>query len=770
MSQIVENAGKQARLLRIGAAVPVFTIAVGLSAFLLFSIQPMFTKIVLPQLGGSPGVWSVAMVFFQAMLLAGYGYAHLLTTRLTPRHAALTHVGVMIVVLFVALPIGLTTALGKPPAEAATFWLLGAFALSVGLPFFVVSAHGPLLQAWFARTGHAGAQDPYFLYAASNVGSLVALLSFPFLVEPLLSTKAQTSVWSFGFALLIAAVAMCCAFLPNSAAAGPAGAANSESQARTAAPTLRMRLTWCLLAFVPSGLLVAVTAHISTDVAAAPLLWVIPLSLFLLTFIITFQPRPWLSHKAMLTVQPALIVATLAFGSMLVTANVALALIITLAAFFVSAMVFHGEMVRLRPAAEHLTSFYVWMSVGGVLGGIFTGLIAPHVFNTLFEYGLLFVAALLIRLKDTPVPSRNALLASGAMVVGGVLAVFVVLSLTTMPNLKLDQALTLGAGAAAMLGLLAVIRDAKMAAAVFTPIMLLLSIGPYLKNDQISVRSFFGVSKIFTSPDGTMRHLAHGTTLHGTQRIDQIGTGQRPDPLTYYYDGGPFDQAIVATRAAKGGKLGNVAVVGLGTGSQACLKQPGESWTFYEIDPYVVRIAQDPSLFTFMSVCAPQARVVLGDARLMLQDAPKGHYDLIIVDAFSSDSIPLHLLTREAMELYQSRLTPGGAVVFHLSNRNLTIAPFAASTAATLSLQTWRSMKQTLSAADARAGKASTDIALVTGNPAVVTALKGADADGRWSNITPAPGDTSIRPWTDDFSNILKAAWLKFNENLQARP
>lgn len=767
MSEIVEQTQKRGFLPAIGLAVPAFTLTVGLSAILLFSIQPMFTKIVLPKLGGSPGVWSVAMVFFQAMLLAGYGYAHLLTTRLQPRQAALTHVAVMIVVLLVALPISLTTALGKPPAEGATLWLLAVFTLSVGLPFFIVSAHGPLLQAWFARTGHASAADPYFLYAASNVGSLVALLSFPFLVEPLLSTRTQTMLWSFGFAFLIAGVAFCAAFLPARAAQGRADEVKIASPAAKA-PTLRMRLTWCILAFIPSGLLVAVTAHISTDVAAAPLLWVIPLALFLLTFIITFQPRPWLSHKLMLAAQAPLAAATLLLGGLLVNVNVVLALTVTLAAFFVSAMVFHGEMVRLRPAASQLTSFYVWMSIGGVLGGVFAGLLAPNLFNNVFEYGLLFVAAIVIRLNGCPIPGRTYMLSVAVAIVGSVMLALGALWLGGARGFTPSDLFGLGAAALAMAVVFALARNPRIAALAASPILLMLTAAPYLKSDEMTVRSFFGVSKITTSGDGKLRHLAHGTTLHGAQRMDQIGTGERPDPLTYYYDGGPFDQAIVATRAAKGGKLGNVAVVGLGTGSQACLKRPGETWNFYEIDPYVVRIAKDPSLFTFMSVCAPESRVILGDARLMLADSPAAHYDLIIVDAFSSDSIPLHLLTREAMDLYQSRLTPGGAVVLHLSNRNLTIAPFAAATAATLSLQTWRSMKQNLSPEMLAAGKASTDIAVLTANADIVAALKAADADDRWQNVTPV-GEPEVQPWTDDFSNIIKAAWLKFNENRQAR-
>jgi hypothetical protein len=762
MAELVNEGTAQGALFKVRAAVPAFTLAIGLSAFLLFSIQPMFTKIVLPTLGGSPGVWSVAMVFFQAMLLAGYGYAHLLTTRLAPRKAALVHLAVMLAVLVTALPIGLTTMLGKPPADGATIWLLAVFMLSVGLPFFAVSAHGPLLQAWFARTGHAGAADPYFLYAASNLGSLVALLSFPFVVEPLLSTRSQTLLWSLGFGLLIAAVALCAAFLPNRVALAVTPS-SVEAADEAPAPTWAQRARWCLLAFVPSGLLVAVTAHISTDVAAAPLLWVIPLSLFLLTFIITFQARPWLSHKLMLALQPALVVAAFAFGGLLVSVSAVAALGVTLVAFFVSAMVFHGELVRLKPAARHLTDFYVWMSIGGVLGGIFAGLIAPHVFNNVIEYGLLFVAALVIRMQGCPVPDRRTVLLAGLTILTLVTLFVLAMSPEGFSAHHVTGKLGLVAGCLAMIALFALVRDAKMLAVVVTPILLTFNIAPYYTTSMQSFRSFFGVSKITTSADGTLRFLSHGTTYHGAQRLDQIASGERPDPLTYYYHGGPFDQAIHATRVALGGKLGKVAVIGLGTGSQACLKRPGEAWTFYEIDPYVVRIAKDPSLFTFMSSCAPDARIVLGDARLMIQDAPAANYDVIVIDAFSSDSIPLHLLTREALELYRSKLSPGGSLVFHLSNRNLTIAPFVAATAADLGLTTWRSTKQSLSREEVKAGKASTDIAIVTDSAPVLSALKAADTDGRWQDISKESG-ARVDGWTDDYSNILKAAWLKYLE------
>ncbi len=740
---------------RAGLIVPIYAAAIGLSAFLLFSVQPMFAKMVLPTLGGSPSVWSVAMVFFQAALLCGYLYAHALTTWLKPTTAARLHIGFMVLVLVVSLPIGLSPALGDPPAQGATVWLIALLTASVGLPFVAVSAHGPLLQAWFARTGHPQAHQPYRLYAASNLGSFAALLAFPFLVEPFLPVKLQASVWALGFAVLIAAVAAAAAFLPSVATA-----IDVRDDAEIApAPSVRLRAIWVGLAFVPSALLVAATAQISTDVAAAPLLWVLPLALFLLTFIITFQPRPWLSHRAMLIWQPGLAVVAVAFPSALAGVSIVASVAVVLAAMFVSAMVFHGELVRLKPAARHLTAFYLWMSFGGVLGGVFAALIAPQLFSTVFEYGLLFALAVAWRLSDAPRPPARPVLAVGAGLILAALALMAWHDLARVDWPWLSGRLGLGA-----VGFLAIVMTVAVhsrvlagigAAVALLAVQFALTIGT---NTQ-TVRSFFGVSKITLSEDGRLRILGHGTTYHGAQRLDQMAPGVVPDPLKYYYRGGPFHQAIEASRAARGGALQNVAVIGLGAGSQACLRQDGEVWRFYEIDPDVVRIATNPTLFTFLSACAPGAEIVLGDARLKLRDARAG-YDLIIVDAFSSDAIPLHLVTREAMALYRSKLAPGGAIIFHLSNRHLTLAPFVAATAASIGLDTWRNLPESLSAEQMKAGLAPSELALVTDNPAIADLLPNMGGRHAWIAIRPAAGE-GPRPWTDDFSNLLGAAWLR---------
>src|SRR5262249_37412037 len=372
----------------------VYTAAIFLSAALLFAVQPLFAKMVLPRLGGSPSVWSVAMVFFQAVLLGGYAYAHVLTRTLPGRVAVIVHLLLLIVATF-ALPLAIAAGWGRPPDQGETVWLLGLFAVSIGLPFFALSANGPLLQAWFARTGHPSARDPYFLYAASNVGSFLALISYPFVVEPLPRLGDHPRMWSLGFYVLIALIAGCGLILMRSRnALLPLGDAEA---ADAAPPTWRDVAIWVALAAVPAALLIAVTAHISTDVAASPLLWVIPLALYLATFVIVFQTRPLIPHRWVVLVEPVfiiLLVVVLVFGGI---DYIFLTVGGNILAFFVIALTCHGELARRRPAARYLTSFYMWMSTGGMIGGIAAGLVAPHVFSWVAEYPILIVLAVLCR-------------------------------------------------------------------------------------------------------------------------------------------------------------------------------------------------------------------------------------------------------------------------------------------------------------------------------------------------------------------------------------
>jgi hypothetical protein len=652
------------------------TAAIFVSAALLFAVQPMFTKMVLPRLGGAPSVWSVAMVFFQAGLLAGYGYAHLLTRFAPGRPSVVIHILVMLAACL-ALPLHIASGWGKPPDTGEAFWLLGLFAVSIGLPFFALAANSPLLQAWFARTDHPAAKDPYFLYAASNVGSFLALIAYPTVIEPLVRLGDQTRLWSVGFMVLIALIVGCGALLWR--APDQPATVKADHDTDAAPPSWGDVTAWVGLATVPAGLLVAVTAHISTDVAAVPLLWVIPLALYLLTFVIVFARKPIIPHWLVVDVQPLFIlalVAVLIFDPVkLIVGQVALHIGI----FFVCALMCHGELARRRPAPRHLTSFYMWMSAGGMIGGIGAGLAAPYLFNWIAEYPILIALAVLCR-PGLSLPKQRVeqVIFFGAIVV----AVLAVVAFREF-NVEIDETVYNVVVGALLVVTVLFWRDPLPFAAIIAFVVLA---NHYIiePSGARSVRSFFGVAKMQETSDGRFRLLSHGTTLHGGQRIrDTNGqplTG-RPDLIMYYYDGSAIAQVLDAARAQTGGAI-RYAVIGLGTGSLACRAEPADTVHYYEIDPAIIRIARDPDLFSYLSECRPNVPIVLGDARLTLAEAPDASYDAIIVDAFSSDAIPIHLITREAMAIYLKKLAPNGLLAIHVSNRHLELASVVAGIAA----------------------------------------------------------------------------------------
>ncbi len=727
---------------------PVFAATIFLSATLLFSVQPMFTKMVLPLLGGSPSVWSVAMVFFQAVLLAGYGYAHAMTHCLDPRRVAFVHLGV-IALAFTALPIAVANGWGHPPADHQALWLIGLFGASIGLPFFAVAANAPLLQAWFARTEHPQAHDPYFLYGASNLGSFASLLAYPFLLEPVLTLREQSSLWSGGFGLLGVLIAASAVLMTRNASA----AAMQSGREAIAAPRWADRAKWVALSFVPSALLIAVTSHVSTDIASAPFLWVIPLALYLLTFVLTFRASGEATHRWMVQLQP-IVVAPLVIGLMGgARAYWLVAILLSLGTFVISTMICHRELYLRRPDASHLTGFYMWVSAGGVLGGIFSGLLAPFVFPDVWEYPILIVLALLCRPHAFDGGMRPWLRD------GAILAAIVMLAL--VPKFIFGVQLPASAEPVWMIVLVALAALIMLQAqnarrlAGLTILVLLLTVTyrPGLIQTE-TARSFFGVHKVIESADGKFRMLYHGTTLHGAQRIrDEAGQpiAGKPEPLTYYYSGGLFAEAINAMRARIG--TGRVALVGLGAGSLACYVKAGDRWTFFEIDPAVVRIARDPARFGFLSQCAPDAEIVIGDARLTIAER-RERYDLIMLDAFSSDVVPVHLLTREAVGAYLDRLAPGGMIAFHISNRYLELASVVREVAALHGLSVV--LKQDTKVTAEQFGErmyANSLIAVLARRDEDLAALTG---HGGWTRLV---ANGAVRPWTDDYSDILSAIW-----------
>lgn len=729
-------------------ALPLYTAAIFLSAFLLFGVQPMFTKMVMPVLGGTPAVWSVAMVFFQSVLLLGYAYAHGLTRRLDPRVAAGVHLALMALVLVAGLPIALGDTWGSPPQQGQALWLIGVFAVSVGLPFFAVSANGPLLQAWFARTGHPHADDPYFLYGASNIGSLLALLAYPFLIEPTFTLDRQSALWTAGFVALMIAIAACALFLRPEKTAGLASAA-AKPEIVAAPVSLNDRLTWIGLSMVPSALLVATTAHVTNDVAAVPLIWVIPLALYLMTFSLAFRSGGAVMDRVLTLAQPVLLasIITLTIAKGLPFYAV-LGLILTF--FTVSVTICHRELYARRPAVGDLTQFYFFMSLGGVIGGALASLLAPVVFEQLLEFPLLALAVLLCRadVRSRLGQFRPAALAAaiGLAVVLFLLVDRGIIERDMLPMQAIIMAILVSLG----LIVLSWHRPVRMLASA-TVAMLVSVLVTSPPNLVERTRSFFAVHSVYATPNGEGRYLQHGNTLHGAERwADAAGVplAGQPQPASYFHLGGAYHEAIEQVRAARGGRLGKVAVVGLGMGSLACHARPGETWDFFEIDPEVVSIARDTSLFRSFSECTPGAKVVVGDGRLTLAKEAGG-YDLIMLDAFSSASPPVHLVTKEAVAMYASKLSPEGVLIFNVSNRHMVFSHVVAASAREAGLTTWYRKDGPNTGDFMKTLKAPVEVAVVARRAAQVGSIA---ADPAWQR-TRVPADFQV--WTDDFSNIL---------------
>jgi len=735
------------------ALLRVYAAAIFLSAALLFAVQPMFTKMVLPRLGGSPSVWSVAMVFFQGTLLAGYAYAHALTSYLPGKRSVIVHLVVMIAaVLF--LPLSIASGWGHPPSDArAAIWLIGLFAVSIGLPFFALSANGPLLQAWFARTDHPAAANPYFLYAASNVGSFLALLSYPFVVEPLTRLGQQTVTWAILFLGLIALIAWCGVLMLRAPrAAETPGAAVADAPL----PSWRDAAIWVSLAAVPSALLISVTAHITTDIGSAPFLWVIPLALYLATFVIVFARRQVLPHAWVVAIEPVFIVGLVGVMVFDIRNYTLWLLAFNVVAVFVITLVCHGELSRRRPSAQHLTAFYMWMSAGGVIGGIFAGLIAPNIFTWVAEYPILIVLAILCRPGfSLPTDTRTRLLWLAAAAVVAV-AAYPGIAERYVTDEKVFN-WTIGA----MLVIAGLVSREPLPFAAVIAVAFI--IGNLYKPDndvRETMRSFFGVHKITETADGQYRVFLHGTTIHGAERLrDDKGepiTG-RPLPITYYHPNSPMGVTVKAVRARVGGPI-KVAVVGLGTGTFACLSEPGDSFTFYEIDASVEKMARDPNHFSYISECNPNVPVVLGDARLTLAEA-KDKYDLIVLDAFTSDAIPLHLMTREAMATYVSALAPNGIVLMHVSNRHLELSSVVAGIAQANGL---------VSRVNNRAAHDDEDDSkYIFTSTVVISARAEGDfgvllQDEDWQEVDVDPAQ---RVWTDDYSNVIGAVIRQYRKD-----
>ena len=858
------------------AAGPVFIAAMFSSAALIFALQPLFGRLVTPLLGGSPAVWNTSMAFFQGALLIGYLYAHLLQRVHDVKLQALVHLALLIAAALV-LPIHVSTALGAPDSNHPALWLLGVLTLSVGAPFAIASATAPLLQAWYARSGRADAHDPYHLYAASNLGSFAGLLAYPILIEPLLDINIQGQAWAAFYAVVAAMIALAgAAIIAVHGQAAPAPLENSER------PDWRTRAYWIAAAAIPTALSLGVTLHISTDVASAPMLWVVPLALYLATFVIAFGRggEKWTPYVVWLH-PPALALLVAAYFW---SGNWAAALSGNLLGFTLSALICHLALARTRPAADRLTEFYFYVSLGGVIGGAFAAFAAPVLFNNVYEYPLALAAAALFRpRRETKltrpanailtasvgmaavatllmfIEARDAVLAAGAIGAAAALiaagwgagenekigphrigfliagAAFAALMLTAAFNAQnLFREIThygehhlvmnppwnlliIGVGMVLLafivhaalqpreqqvriedgaLGValtsvvlaigLALMGDRLDARAIIVTGLAISAIGILLNHARpifiallvlcafsmifldnrrggdiiTQERSFFGVLRTealhvgsasgAASGDVSLRILMHGTTIHGAQLQ---GPGVSRMPLTYYNPETALGQATIA--GLNMGDQSNLALIGLGAGATACLLRPQDRLTIYEIDPAVVRLSGPHGRdFTYVQQCQPSAQIVLGDARLSIASAPDHSFDVIVVDAFSSDAIPAHLLTREALALYLSKTTDRGIVVLHLSNRNLALVSEAARVATSLNaFYLWRISPRINVPLAGGLGGLPASVMIVSRTPQGVLNLP--ISMQQWRVIQAPPG----RPWSDAYINLPRALW-----------
>ncbi|WP_297801668.1 fused MFS/spermidine synthase [uncultured Brevundimonas sp.] len=730
-----------------------FAVAIFTSASLVFVVQPMVTKLILPMLGGSPAVWNTAMVFFQTALLAGYLYAHLLQRVPSVRLQTLIHVGILVVAALF-LPLQIRTLLGEPDTTRPIFWLLGTLAVSIGAPFAVLSATAPLLQAWFAKAaaGTAAGRNPYVLYAASNLGSFLALLSYPILIEPLSALSDQRSAWSIGYGVFVTLVLLLLARLWNTANAQvPSSTASHERSAPI--PWMR-KLVLILLAAAPSSLMLGVTAHISTDVASAPFLWVIPLALYLLTFVIAFQTRPIIPLPFTLLLHAAAIVAVVA-TLRLAGSSWIFQFSLHLVAFFLTTLMCHQQLAARRPAPDRLTEFYLLMSIGGVVGGAFTALLAPVLFSSVIEYPLVLLLACLARSNSAvPVSKRDGIMMFAALAVAVALPLTFYL-LRYAPDfvamLGNDGLKRLSLGFLLVAGICAfLIRDRVLPFFAVLAVALMASYQVTGSTNYIlTERSFFGVLRVSSTEEndlgGTVHTMMHGTTIHGAQALHPEVACR---PLMYYARTTPLGQAALMMQERR--PAIRMGVVGQGSGSMATYKRANDSLTFFEIDPVVDEVARNPAYYTYISRCAQgEVATVIGDARLTLQKQPKGSFDYLLIDAFSSDAIPTHLLTREAIASYATLLSDDGVLVLHLSNRHLDIVrpAMAAADAAGLSYlhQVYRSHPDAPDLSEA-----TTEALVITKTPAALADFK---ADGRWSEWNPG----NVKPWTDDYVDLFGA-------------
>ena len=718
------------------------SVGVFLSAGLVFLIQPLFARLLLPEFGGSPSVWNTCTVFFQTTLLLGYCYTWLSTKWLSPKKQIVVHCSLLLLTL-AQLPVGLQLLEDDVAATSPAFRLLIMLTLSIGGPYFAVSTTTPLLQHWFSNSRHRFASDPYFFYSISNCGSILGLLAYPFVVERLFNLDAQEITWSVGYGTLVGLTILCgvlTAREPGSGAIpssddnsgkGLDGEDNSSTQKMIDRPmTSFRRLRWVMLALVPSAMMLAVTTRITTDVAAVPLLWVLPLVAYLATYINAFARRPLLQFDRLRQILfPALMIAA---WMSLAGPDSQLRAVVEIILFLICGIVLHGELAADRPSTEYLTEYYFWMALGGCLGGTLVGIIAPSVFPSYVEFPLILVLAALTQQECPSVGTGRifrairitaTVLLCGSAMIACFFHVWASMLATTSQFVGF-----------AALGVFFLMNHSRG----FALALALVLIPPALLPDINSLarkRTFFGVHEVTYEEDtkiGLRVHrLAHGTTIHGEQVI--APTKLQKIPRTYYVPTGPIAEALTLAGAEKSSR--KVALIGLGSGALMTYSKKGDEFDFFEIDPAVRDIAQDPNLFTYLSQGEGKQQVIIGDGRLKLAEEKEETYDVIVLDAFGSDSIPIHLLTADALDIFMSRLKSDGALIIHISNRHLDLEPVPGRFAAERNLPARASIK------------AATHAIVISKSEELISQLS------KLEGWYPPRRNASL--WTDTYSSVL---------------
>jgi hypothetical protein len=737
------------------------------SASLLFWIQPLIAKTLLPIWGGAPAVWNTCLLFFQSMLLIGYVYALASARWFSLRIQIAIHV---FLILLIAIHVWLSPfnepVLSSSNQGNPTLWLLETLLLSVGLPFFIIAASSPLLQSWFSRSQHYLAADPYFLFAASNAGSLIALVAFPLVLEPSLGLIEQHRLWRIGFAVLVTLTCTIALWIKPWATVSLDRTHYKQFEGSTIGsdpvnkiPVFR-RLHWLALSFVPSSLMLGVTTYITTDVAAVPLLWVIPLALYLLTFVIAFTGKQFVSAASLTRVMiVCALVVTLILSSG-ATEPAWVLILANLGFFFVAALMCHMQLAHARPSATHLAEYYLWIVAGGALGSIFNVLIAPILFTSVLEYPLTIVMACMLlpgvaQRRDGDLTKSDTEQVSFRLHNGHfdliyplslfVLTAILAILIADLRAISSTIKLVIVPGVPLMI-INHFFRERPIRFALCLCAVMFGSI--YYMGDSGRMlhvgRNFFGIIRVTSNPMGSINSLYSGNTIHGRQFVDP---SRRCEPLSYHHENGPLGQVMAVFNAAPANP--RVAVIGLGVGAMAAYSKPDQQWTFYEINPDVINMARNSQYFTYLQNCASgSVRVVEGDARLNLQNAPEGHFGLIVLDAFSSDAIPVHLVTQQALDLYLSKLAEGGMLAFHISSRSLNLKPILADLAESRKLICIGFDDLKLSSLE---GKDPSQWIVMARSPSEISNLS---INSQWERLE---GRKRTRVWSDDFSNILRA-------------